>query len=175
MISSPVISCICRLSVRDEYIKLRGWTLSIDQVNSVNGIIVQSALSHSCKEEYFLHTLQPADLGWPTGNGKKLSCCQAQLSQATCLAVAYLLSISCRPSYVRRLYTAEAGFSVANKPSNELKSASKWTYEAKWAWDELSAISSLLYRFIWNKISLCEMNFPLWNKPSKELFNEHNS
>ena len=48
--------------------------------------------------------LQPADIGWPTGNRKKLSCCQAQLSQATCLAVAYLLSISCRPSYVRRLY-----------------------------------------------------------------------
>ena len=26
--------------------------------------------------------------GWPTGNGKKLSSCQAQLGQATCLAVA---------------------------------------------------------------------------------------
>ena len=47
--------------------------------------------------------VQPADIGWPTGNGEKLSCCQAQLSQATCLAVAYPLSISCRPSYVRRL------------------------------------------------------------------------
>ena len=50
------------------------------------------------------HSVQPADIGWPTGNRKKLSCCQAQLSQATCLAVAYLLSISSRPSYVRRLY-----------------------------------------------------------------------
>ena len=48
--------------------------------------------------------VQPADIGWPTGNRKKLSCCQAQLSQATCLAVAYLLSISCWSSYVRRLY-----------------------------------------------------------------------
>ena len=48
--------------------------------------------------------VQPADIGWPTGNRKKLSNCQAQLGQATCLAVAYLLSISCRPSYVRRLY-----------------------------------------------------------------------
>ena len=26
--------------------------------------------------------------GWPTGNGKKLSSCQAQLGQPTCLAVA---------------------------------------------------------------------------------------
>ena len=26
--------------------------------------------------------------GWPTGNGKKLNSCQAQLGQATCLAVA---------------------------------------------------------------------------------------
>ena len=32
--------------------------------------------------------VQPADIGWPTGNGKKLSCSQAQLGQATCLAVA---------------------------------------------------------------------------------------
>ena len=34
------------------------------------------------------HTIQPADIGWPTGNGKKLSnsqaCCLAQL----CLAAA---------------------------------------------------------------------------------------
>ena len=32
--------------------------------------------------------LQPADIGWLTGNGKKLSCSQAQLGQATCLAAA---------------------------------------------------------------------------------------
>ena len=30
----------------------------------------------------------PIQGGWPTGNGKKISCCQAQLGQATCLAVA---------------------------------------------------------------------------------------
>ena len=37
-----------------------------------------------------LHTMyvQPVDIGWPTGNGKKLSCRQAQLGQATWLAVA---------------------------------------------------------------------------------------
>ena len=42
--------------------------------------------------------------GWPTGNGKKLSnsqaCCLAQL----CLGAVKFLSISCGPSYVRRLY-----------------------------------------------------------------------
>ena len=32
--------------------------------------------------------LQPADIGWPTGNGEKQSCSQAQLGQATCLAAA---------------------------------------------------------------------------------------
>ena len=31
---------------------------------------------------------EPADIGLPTGNGKKLSYSQAQLGQATCLAVA---------------------------------------------------------------------------------------
>ena len=43
--------------------------------------------------------LQPADIGLPTGDGKKLSnsqaCCLAQL----CLAAAYFLSIYCGPSY----------------------------------------------------------------------------
>ena len=42
--------------------------------------------------------------GWPTGNGKKLSSCQAQLGQATCLAVAYFFSISCGPSTPSALY-----------------------------------------------------------------------
>ena len=32
--------------------------------------------------------IQPADIGWPTGNGKKLRCSQAQLGQATCLGAA---------------------------------------------------------------------------------------
>ena len=36
--------------------------------------------------------------GWPTGYGKKLSSSQEQLGQATCLALAYFLSISCGPS-----------------------------------------------------------------------------
>ena len=36
----------------------------------------------------FRSTLQPWDIGWPTGNGEKLSRSKAQLGQATCLAVA---------------------------------------------------------------------------------------
>ena len=32
--------------------------------------------------------IQPADVGWPTGNGKKLKCSQAQLGQAACLGAA---------------------------------------------------------------------------------------
>ena len=49
--------------------------------------------------------VQPADIGLPTVNGNKLSCSQAQLGQATCLAVALFLSITCGPSYVCRLYS----------------------------------------------------------------------
>ena len=62
---------------------------------------------HSCVHiarlvrRYFV---QPADIGWPTGDGKKLSSSQAQLGQATCLADAYFLSISCVTSYVATLY-----------------------------------------------------------------------
>ena len=46
-------------------------------------------------------SLQPADLGLPTGNGKKLSCSQAQLGQAWLLLsffpfpVGHLLSAGC--------------------------------------------------------------------------------
>ena len=60
--------------------------------------------------------LQLADIRLPTGNGKKLSCSQAQLGQATCLAVALFLSISCGQSYVRRLYTAR----IKDGPENHI-------------------------------------------------------
>ena len=33
-------------------------------------------------------SIQPADIGWSTGNGEKLSSSQAQLNQVTGLAVA---------------------------------------------------------------------------------------
>ena len=33
-------------------------------------------------------SLQPADIGWPTGNGKKLSNCQACCLAQVCLAAA---------------------------------------------------------------------------------------
>ena len=53
------------------------------------------------------NNVQSADIGWQTGNGKKLSFSQAQLGRATCLTVASFLSISFGPSYVRRLYIME--------------------------------------------------------------------
>ena len=51
-----------------------------------------------------LSSLQSVDIGLLTGNGKKLSCSQAQVGHATGLAVASFLFISCGPSYVYRLY-----------------------------------------------------------------------
>ena len=44
---------------------------------------------------------------WSTRNVKKLSSSQAQLGQATCLAVAYFLSIYCGPSTPSTLYILE--------------------------------------------------------------------
>ena len=55
--------------------------------------------------ELFLPAIQPADIGWPTGNGKKLSNCQACCLAQLCLAAAYFLSISCGPSWARALYS----------------------------------------------------------------------
>ena len=46
-----------------------------DFITKFFGYMVFSALQSGCG-------------GWPTGNGKKLSSCQSQLGQATCLAVA---------------------------------------------------------------------------------------
>ena len=65
------------------------------------------------------HPVQPADIGWPTGNGEKLSnsqaCCQAHL----CLAAALCLSISCGQSYVRRLYGR--GVTITTLRGREIK------------------------------------------------------
>ena len=49
-----------------------------------------SSLGYVSKYQTVLLSIlvQPADIGWLTGNGKKLSCSLAQLGQATCLAVA---------------------------------------------------------------------------------------
>ena len=49
------------------------------------------------------------DIGWPTGNGKKLSNTQACCLAQQCLAPAYFLSISCGQSHVRRLYIGQMG------------------------------------------------------------------
>ena len=37
---------------------------------------------------FLLNPVQPADIGWPTGNGKKLSNCQAHCLAQLCLAAA---------------------------------------------------------------------------------------
>ena len=69
----------------------------------VNGNHQRINYSNIRSKNLLLH-VQPADIGWPTGNGKKLSCTQACCLAQLCLAAAYFLSISCGQSYVRRLY-----------------------------------------------------------------------
>ena len=54
----------------------------------------------------FFQLVQSADIGWPTGNGKKLNNSQACCLAQKCLAAAYFLSISCGQSYFRRLYSS---------------------------------------------------------------------
>ena len=82
---------------------LRSKHFSISPILSPEGERLSGMLKLSLNVRKFC-IIQPADIGWPTGNGKKRSCSQAQLGQATCLAVASFLSISCGPSYVRRLH-----------------------------------------------------------------------
>ena len=70
-------------------------------------------------------SVQPADIGWPTGNGKKVSCSQAQLGQATCLAV----------SVKTKLTSAEAsgvifGRSFGRNPSAENSRSSVLTEDS---------------------------------------------
>ena len=79
----------------------------------MNPIRVGEVIFESMSSQIF-PPIQPADIGWPTGNRKKLSSCQAQLGQATCLAVASFLSISCGQSYVRRLYIVPTH--IADRP-----------------------------------------------------------
>ena len=63
--------------------------------NGIEGAMVCTSLGSLLRPLfYFLddvsypQSVQGGWGGWPTGNGKKLSSCQAQLGQATCLAVA---------------------------------------------------------------------------------------
>ena len=51
-------------------------------------VLLQQKTMHYFNFSSFSNFIQPADIGLPTGNGKKLSCSQAQLGQATGLAVA---------------------------------------------------------------------------------------
>ena len=48
----------------------------------------QEDMQQNLASEAMSHSVQGGWGGWLTGNGKKLSSCQAQLGQATCLAVA---------------------------------------------------------------------------------------
>ena len=56
----------------------------------------QSYLSSSASTQgnHRQEGVQSADIGLPTGNGKKLSRSQAQLGQATCFAVASISIVS---------------------------------------------------------------------------------
>ena len=56
------------------------WHCNFDGTDKVHW----QALFH-VRSHLLLAPLQHADIGWPTGNGKKLSC--SQVGQATCLAV----------------------------------------------------------------------------------------
>ena len=67
---------------RDNEIAATDW-VSLIRGTDVDVVVVESFLHQTSNFQ-----LQPADIGWPTGNGKKLSCSQAQLGQATCLSVA---------------------------------------------------------------------------------------
>ena len=86
------------------FIECSKYTTIADTLRIVN--ILVSGIFDGCFSQRLAwdHTsVQPADIGWPTGNGKKLSksqaCCLAQL----CLGAAYFLSISCGQSCVCRL------------------------------------------------------------------------
>ena len=54
-----------------------------------------------CTVQYTVHVYA---IVCPTGNGEKFSSSQAQLGQATCLAVASFLSISCGANYLLARY-----------------------------------------------------------------------
>ena len=54
-----------------------------------NGLALWTLLfSDALRKRIVRYYVQGGWGGWPTGNRKKLSSCQAQLGQATCLAVA---------------------------------------------------------------------------------------
>ena len=55
--------------------------------SSRNLVVTRKVVVSTQTSGHPVHIVQPADIGWPTGNGEKLSCSQAQLGQATCMAV----------------------------------------------------------------------------------------
>ena len=86
----------------------------------------------------YIDTVQPADIGWPKGNGKKLSCSQAQLGQATGFAVVCFLSI-----YVRRLYPRKRPDARFLFPSSNANSEHRYVHFAKRFYSSLSLSLSL--------------------------------
>ena len=88
--------------------------------------------------EFSPSNLQPEDIGFPKGNGKKLSCSQAQLGQATGFAVVCFPSISCGPSYVRRLYPRIRPDARFLFPSSNANSEHRYVHFAKRFYGSLS-------------------------------------
>ena len=67
----------------------------LDKGNGIEGAMVCTSLGSLLRPLfYFLcsflkaNPVQPADIGWPTGNGKKLRRSLAQLGQAACMGAA---------------------------------------------------------------------------------------
>ena len=61
-----------------------------------------------CRLHKLRQDVQCSCSGWSTGNGKKLSNCQACCLAQQCLAAAELLSISCGANYLRALHCIQA-------------------------------------------------------------------
>ena len=77
------------------------WRISLS--SSMAFILATALLLRQKRKSVAIPALQSGYIGCNTGNGKKLSSNQAQLGQATCLADAKFLPISCVTSYVAAL------------------------------------------------------------------------
>ena len=88
-VNSILIPLICRPIDMVTHISCAVCSRKSVTLNSSKGELVNRDIY--CQQN---HCVQGGWGGWPTGNRKKLSSSQAQLGQATCLDVAYFLSIS---------------------------------------------------------------------------------
>ena len=62
------------------------WSFKIIEHKFLDDDVASNKLEKKFQRSF--NNVQSADIGWQTGNGKKLSFSQAQLGRATCLAVA---------------------------------------------------------------------------------------